>query len=281
MKLALTFLALVMTAVSFPAHAQETCGQPITVDIRDGETQAYSFGPADANGTPRAALLLLAGGGGVLDLDDAACARKLRGNPLARNVDAFRGAGFATALVDAPSDHRAGDGLGGFRAREDHADDLGAIIADVRGRTALPVYIVGSSRGTISAANAAAHLSGIFAPDGVILFSPITSGFVGGRKAWIRQTVFDQPLEDISKPILVVAHERDACIRTPPDKARDILPRTNGAHEQMVMVTGGPTAASTVTGVKACQGRLPHGFGGQDELLVKLVSTFVGNAGAR
>tara|TARA_R110002110_G_scaffold260260_2_gene475971 strand:+ start:5916 stop:6719 length:804 start_codon:yes stop_codon:yes gene_type:complete len=264
-----------------PAHAQENCGELITVDIRDGEKQSYSFGPADTDGKPIATLVLLAGGGGVLDLDEAGCARKLTGNTLTRNVAGFRKAGFTTALVDASSDHQSGEGLGWFRVRTEHADDLGAVIADVRGRSPLPIYIVGSSRGTISAVNAAAFLSGIFAPDGVILFSPITSGFVGGRKAWVAQTVFDVRLEDISKPVLVVAHESDTCIRTPPEKARDILPRTNGDLEQMIMVSGGPAADTGITGVKACAGRLPHGFGGQDELVVKLITEFVGNAGAR
>lgn len=281
MKLALTFLVCVVTAISFPVHAQETCGQRITVDIRDGKTQAYSFGTADTGSHTIAALVLLPGGGGVLDLDDDGCARNLTGNTLTRNVAALRKAGFATALVDAPTDYQSGDGLGGFRTHEDHADDLGAVIADVRGRSPLPIYIVGSSRGTISAVNAAASLSGIFAPDGVILFSPITSGFVGGRKAWVAQTVFDQPLDAITKPILVVAHESDTCVRTPPEKARDILLRTNGDIEEMVLITGGPAANTGVKGVKACQGKLPHGFGGQDERIVDLLTGFVGKAAQR
>lgn len=282
MKLVHTFLACVVTTFAvLPATADETCGELITVDIRDGQKQSYSFGKADGGATAVATLVLLAGGGGVLDLDDRGCNRNLKGNTLTRNVAAFRKAGFATALVDAPSDHRTGDGLGGFRVRTEHADDLGAVIADVRGRSPLPIYIVGSSRGTISAVNAAAFLTGLSAPDGVILFSPITSGRVGGRKAWVAQTVYDVRLGEITKPILVVAHESDTCIRTPPEKARDILPRANGDLEQMVMVSGGPATDTGVTGVKACIGKFPHGFGGQDELVVKLISEFVGNAGAR
>ncbi|MBT3400200.1 MAG: hypothetical protein HN420_09435, partial [Rhodospirillaceae bacterium] len=48
MKPALTFLAFVVTAIAaLPATADDACGQLITVDIRDGETQAYSFGHAE------------------------------------------------------------------------------------------------------------------------------------------------------------------------------------------------------------------------------------------
>ncbi|MDA0784945.1 MAG: hypothetical protein O3B37_01530 [Proteobacteria bacterium] len=266
---------------ALPAAADDNCGMRVSVDIRDGQTQAYSFGVAADETTALATLVLLPGGGGAVNLDAQGCPRDLTGNTLTRNVSAFRAAGFTTALVDAPTDHQSGDGLGGFRTDSAHADDLGAVIADIRGRSALPVYIVGSSRGTISAVNAAANLTGIYAPDGVILFSPITSGRVGGQKAWVAQTVFDASLGNIHQPILVVAHESDACIRTPPEKARDILPRTNGAIEQMVMVTGGPATDTGVTGVKACQGKFPHGFGGQDDLVNKLISEFVANAAAR
>ncbi|MEP4380553.1 MAG: hypothetical protein ABJ215_09390 [Alphaproteobacteria bacterium] len=276
-SLAIAFAA----SLSVPATADDTCGLRYTVDIRDGKAQSYSYGVVENGATPIAALVLLPGGGGALDLDENGCARYLEGNTLTRNVAALRKAGFVTALVDTPSDHLTGDGLGGFRTTEDHADDLGAIVADVRGRTALPVFIIGSSRGTISAVNAAANLAGIFAPDGVILFSPITSGFVGGRKAWAAQTVFDMALGNIHRPLLVVAHESDACIRTPPEKARDILSRTNGALEELVMVAGGPAANSGVKGLKACIGKYPHGFGGQDELVIELITEFIGKAAQR
>ncbi len=276
MKTAVTFLAiLVATLTGHPVSAQETCGENITVDIRDGETLTYSFGRADNSAAPIAALVLLAGGGGFLDLDEHGCARQIKGNTLTRNVARLRAAGFTTALVDAPSDHHGRDGLGGFRTTSDHADDLGAMIADLRGRSPLPVLVVGSSRGTISAVNAASVLTGMFAPKGVILFSPVTSGRVGGHKAWVAQTVFDLPLGNIHQPILVVAHESDACIRTPPIKARDILPRTNGNTEEMVVVTGGPAADTGISGVQACQGKHPHGFGGQDALVIELITDLV------
>ncbi|MBT5944842.1 MAG: hypothetical protein HN813_04030 [Rhodospirillaceae bacterium] len=280
MKAFLTLLVVTLTALaSIPASADDTCGQLVKVDIRDGETQSYSYGTPDQ--APIAALVLLAGGGGALDLDENGCARNLKGNTLTRNVATLREAGFVTALTDAPSDYQSGDGLGAFRGTSSHGDDLGDVIADVRGRTAAPVYVVGSSRGTISAVNAAAYLSGISAPEGVILFSPITSGRENAYKAWVAQTVFDEPLEDIHQPILVVAHESDACARTPADKAPDILARTNGVAEEMVIVTGGPATNTGVKGVKACQGKYPHGFGGQDKLVVELITDFVGKAAQR
>lgn len=44
---------------------------------------------------------------------------------LVRSQALFHREGFATALVDAPSDHTGDDGQGGLRAQRPHAEDLG------------------------------------------------------------------------------------------------------------------------------------------------------------
>jgi hypothetical protein len=205
------------------------------------------------------ALVLLSGGGGHLDLDDKGCPRALTGNLLVRLLPHFRGAGFATALVDAPSDFQGEDGLGGYRIAPEHAQDLRKVIADVRLRTRASIWLVGSSRGSISAVNAAARLTAPAAPDGLVLASPITSGFSGGRKAWVAQTVFDLPLDAIRIPVLVVGHAEDKCVRTPPRLLPDITARTSSARERVVTVTGGPGWPGAPS-VQARAGRMPHGF---------------------
>jgi len=154
-----------------------------------------------------------------------------------------------------------------------HADDLGKVIADVRKRTNLPVWIVGTSRGTISAANAATRLTGSVAPDGVVLTSAITSGGPGGQKPWVVQTVFDLELEAIRAPVLVVGHAADNCPRTPAGLMSGITARTNGAREQVVTVTGG--AGGARAGLDACQGQTPHGFMGQEAAVAAGIARFI------
>ena len=180
------------------------------------------------------ALVLLPGGPGYAALDAKGCAGKLKGNSLVRSRDLFHRAGFVTALVDAPSDHRGEDGLGGFRMSPQHAEDIGKVIAYLRERTKLPVWLVGTSRGTISAVNAASRLTGPAAPDGLVLTSPVTSGRVGGYKAWVAQTVFSARLDAIRVPVLVVAHAADTCIRTPPSLAGGIV----AAHQRRARADG-------------------------------------------
>lgn len=248
-------LAAASIAVGSDA-ARAACGSVVSLPAHDGTTQNYSLA-GDAK-TAKAALVLLVGGGGHIAMDDGGCATKLKGNSLIRQRDAFHAGGMVTALLDAPSDHHEQDGLGGFRLDPRHADDIGKVIADVRAKTGLPVWVAGTSRGTISAANAASRLSGAAAPDGVILTSPLTKGFAGGRKPWVAQDVFKLDLSAIKAPLLVIVQERDTCIRTPPELGAKIVEDAGSVRKQSVVVTGGPDWSGTKG--EACQGRSPHGF---------------------
>jgi hypothetical protein len=270
--------ALAICITAFTAHlpAQEACGEVVTIQTHGRTTTAVSIAvpPASAPQEGRMALVLLPGGPGYAALDAQGCATKLKGNSLVRSRDLFHRAGFVTALVDAPSDHRGEDGLGGFRISTQHAEDVGKVIAHLRERTKLPVWLVGTSRGSISAVNAASRLTGPAAPDGLVLTSPVTSGRVGGRKAWVAQTVFSAKLDAIRVPLLVVAHAADTCIRTPPGLAASIVAKTSGAREQAVIVKGGAGPGKGVS-VEACEGRSPHGFIGQEADVAAGIARFI------
>ncbi len=253
-------LAFACAAILSPAAAQN-CGALVTLSTHDGTSARYGISGDAA--TAKAAIVLLAGGGGHVALDDGACPRQLVGNSLIRKMPLLHARGFVTALVDAPSDHQEEDGLGGFRIEAAHAEDIGKAIADVRKRTGLPVWLAGTSRGTISAANAASRLKGVAAPDGLILTSPVTSGFEGGRKAWVEQTVFSVDLGEIRIPLLVVAHADDKCIRTPPALSGRIAGKTASPRAQSVTVTGGP-GWDGGENLRACRGKSPHGFHEQE-----------------
>src|SRR5262245_2354159 len=139
-KLMTSILLLVWSTLVCAQQAEpagNTCGEVITVETHKKTTTRYALAlpAAAANSVGGIALVLLVGGDGHLGLDDKGCARALSGNALVRSLSLFLGAGFATALVDAPSDHPGEDGLAGFRAEPAHAEDLGKIITDVRKRT--------------------------------------------------------------------------------------------------------------------------------------------------
>ncbi len=284
-------VALALLAVGMPsfpfllasaaaaAHAPPAgdCGEVVTIGTHARTTTRYALAQPRGASAPggRIALVLLAGGGGHLDLDDAGCPRALKGNSLVRSLPLFQEAGFITALVDAPSDHPGEDGLAGFRITAEHAEDLGKVIADVRARTRASVWLVGTSRGTISAVNAAARLSGPSAPAGLVLTSALTSGGQG-RKSWVAHTVFDLPLEAIRVPVLVVGHAADQCARSPAGLMGDIRARTDGAREQVVSVSGGPgSRAGAASSLAACEGRAPHGFVEQEAEVAAGIARFI------
>ncbi len=251
--------------------APGTCGEVVTIPTHGGTTTRYAYAsPPQAT----VAVVLLAGGGGHLDLDDKGCPRALAGNSLVRSIPNFHALGFATALVDAPSDHPGDDGLGGYRIAADHAEDLGKIVADVRARSKAPVWLIGTSRGSISAANAAARLSGASAADGVVLTSALMYGSAG-KKSWVAQTLFDVALESIRIPVLVIGHTQDKCLRSPPEQMDRITARTSSAREQVVTVTGGP-GRSGAPSLAACEGRAPHGFVDQEAEVAAGIARFIG-----
>lgn len=267
-----------LLATAGVALAAERCGEVVGIEAHDRSTLRYAFVPPSGAQAVQAGgpvtLLLLAGGAGHLDLDAQGCARKLKGNSLVRSIPAFTEAGFGTALVDAPSDFHGEDGLGGFRTDARHAQDIGQVIAGLRTRTHGTVWVVGTSRGAISAANAAARLAGPAAPDGLVLTSALMAGQAGAKKAWVAQSVFDLPLEDITVPVLVVGHVADTCVRSPPNLMDRIVARTRGPRQQLVTVTGGPARPAPV-GLDACEGRSPHGFVEQEAEVAAGIARFV------
>lgn len=273
------FLLLAVAGLAQAQLGQDAnrCGEVVTLHTRDNSSTRYAFVPPsgqEKDGT-RITLALLAGGSGHVNLDSNGCPRDLKGNSLVRSTPIFNAMGFGSALIDAPSDFHGEDGLVGFRITEQHAEDLGKVIADLRRRTQGAVWVVGTSRGSISAANAASRLTGLAAPDGVVLTSALMSGQSSARKAWVSQTVFDLPLENIHLPLLVIGHEADKCVRSPPGAMSKIAARTPATHLQVVTVMGGPGYYDGAPSLNACEGRAPHGFVDQEAEVAAGIARFV------
>lgn len=266
MRCAITFFAMAGVwagACLAQVPAIDGCGEVMTVATEGRNTMRYAYVPPSVQSGGAVTLLLLAGGAGHVDLDARGCPQKLKGNSLLRSVPLFNAAGFGTAVVDAPSDFQGEDGLGGFRVDPRHAKEIGQVVAELRARTQGAVWVVGTSRGAISAANAATRLQGLGAPDGLVLTSALMAGQSGARKPWVAQSVFDLPLEEIRMPLLMVGHAADTCVRSPPALMERVVARTRSQRQQVVIVSGGPSRPAP-KGLDACEGRTPHGFEDQE-----------------
>ena len=147
-------LAIAPLLVLPPAASAQ---QVETVMLPRGATIRYL---ALQPGGPRptaAAVVLLAGGNGILGLaDDGSITNGLMNNFLVRSRQLFADNDLYVAVLDAPSDHATPPGLtSAYRIGLEHAQDIGRVIADVRVRARVPTWLVGTSSGTLSVANTA------------------------------------------------------------------------------------------------------------------------------
>jgi alpha-beta hydrolase superfamily lysophospholipase len=88
-----------------------------------------------------------------------------------RSRERFVQQGFLVAVIDAPSDRS--QGLWDFRTSAAHAEDIKHVILELKRIMDIPVWLIGTSMGTVSATNAAARLNE-GGPDGLVLTSTIT-----------------------------------------------------------------------------------------------------------
>jgi len=236
------------------AHAQEL----LTLETRPGATQSYLLlVPKDA--PPRAAAVLFPGGTGSIGLRVEDSVIKFGPNNfVVRSRNLFVHGGVAVALLDAPSDRP--DGMANaFRKGEAHVQDVKAVIADVRKRyPAVPVFLVGTSMGTVSAAYVGRALGAGLA--GVALTSsPFRPS--GRRSKHGDSNLSDFDLEDIKAPLLLVHHREDACSICPYAEAQ----RRAGSHP-LISVSGGKPPQSD-----PCEALSAHGYLGKEEETVDAI----------
>ena len=255
-----------LAAAANPARAgaQE---QLVTLETRAGVTQKFILITPEM---PVAAVILFAGGTGNLDRSGAADRPVLdrdENNFLVRTRADFAAHGFAVAMVDAPSDRKERIGMrGGFRNSAEHVTDIDAVTAHLKKTVRVPVWLIGTSRGTESAAYVAIHAKEKVA--GLVLTSSMTEDNSDGRP------VTDLPLDRIRVPALVVAHEDDECWATPPGGAEWIAESlVNASRVEVKMFSGGDPPRS-----KPCQARSAHGFLGIEQKVVAAIAAFITSA---
>jgi len=230
-----------------------------TIPSRPGVTEAFIL--VRPSGAPVASVILFAGGNGLLALGSGKLG--LGGNFLVRNRARFASEGLLVAVVDTPSDHPGG--LDGFRTSAAHAEDIRAVIAALRQEAPVPVWLIGTSMGTVSAANGAARLTE-GGPDGLVLTSTVTR--VGRERI---ETVGDVRLGEIRVPTLVVHHKNDGCRATPyadtPALMRDFK---QVSRKELLAFDGGDPPTSG-----PCDARAAHGYFGIDPQVVSAIVAWI------
>jgi len=248
MLLLRAFLLSSTLALGWPGASAEIVDLPTRPDV----TQRFLYLPAER---PRAVALLFIGGSGKLKLKDDGHSRS--SNFLYRSRELFTKRGISVLLPDAPSDRlKDKAGMAGWRDSSEHAEDIRSMLKWTHQRGSVPVFLIGTSRGTISAANGGARLHPPDGPDGVVLSSAVTG--VSRKRPG---NVFDVRLARIQVPTLIVHHENDDCSVTPFSGAKKLQGKIKGS--KLVSFTGGDPPQS-----ESCQALSAHGYLGIEDRVV-------------
>lgn len=161
------------------------------------------YGLLNAPRSPRAAVVLVPGGNGYLNIRPDGGFSALGGNQLVRTRRAYAAAGVASLVVD-----------GGV--------SVASAVTYLRTRFSRPVTVVATSRGSLRVAGALSAR-----PNGVA----ITAGFLDQVRGQVGSPA-------ALPPTLVVHHRRDGCRVTPPS-AVEPFKAWGGARVRVVWIDGG------------------------------------------
>lgn len=231
-------------------------GDVVKVDTRGVVVPIYTVWKDGAVAT----VVLYSGGGGGygnIGADGWPGSR----NFLIRSARMFAAHPFNVVLVGRATDVPNLDGTA--RTGDNHGQDNKAIFRAIKAKSAVPVWLVGTSMGTISA-TAAAIRDGGQDIAGIVLTSSVTS-------YRIRGAVPTQDLEKIKVPVLIVHHEKDACKVCTPYEAKNIADGLkNSPIKKTVLVSGGSGASGD-----PCEALHYHGYIGMEQEVVDLIAAWI------
>src|SRR5579872_1821556 len=222
------------------AAAKEASERIVSVTLSDGKLQrALILTPPH----PRAAIVMLPGGSGDVGMERSGDIRHNR-NFVVRSRGLWAARGYAVLIPDT-IDHA---NLRGERSGPKYAQLVNGLISYARSSLAppvvLPVFLLGTSQGSIAAVNGAAHAANETLA-GVVLTESVA--VMGGS----HETVFSAGPDQVHVPALIVANTDDQCEVAPPAMAPQIAAAmTNSPEVKVETISGGKTLSA-----KACGSR--------------------------
>lgn len=208
-------------------------------------------------GAKATVFLFPGGGGGFGSVEEG---KATSNNFLVRSAPYFVANGFNVAIFGRPSDSDDLDYAD--RITDTHMTDVRKVLDFVQTKSAAPVWIVGTSRGTVSATAMAIHVQGDIS--GLVL----TSSVVNYKKPG---AVPKQDLAAIKVPVLMLHHSKDACIHCRPGEVPGaFVGFRNAPVKKLVFVDGGSNPLGD-----PCAGQHFHGFIGMEREAVDLIGNWI------
>jgi len=211
----------------------------------------------------RASVVLMTGGDGLLSLDATGTITASTGNFLIRSADLFLRHGLNVMMADAAPAHPTGLNVA-TRLSATHAAELQGFITAAVSRWNKPVWVVGTSNGSISTVTAGGFLPPLAGLSGVVLTSPVTN------LAPVNQPTFNLYASRIVVPALVVWHQDDHCSFSPPDGSAALFVVIPSANKAARTFERGHSVATDPCGAFS-----EHGYAGIEDKVVKEIAEFI------
>lgn len=193
---------------------------------------------------PKAVLVMLPGGSGRVGIDSDGHIKHPH-NFVVRTRADWQARGYIVVILDSPR----GVNLRGYRHTAEYAEMLSYVVEHIQQQWTLPVFLLGTSQGSIAAMNGGAHVKGIA---GIVLTESVS---VMGHSG---ETVFSADPQQVGVPALIVANQQDRCWVAPPSQAQNIkAAMTLSPNVDVIHVNGGIEHSKSV-----CGSLTSHGYYG-------------------
>ena len=244
-----------LTCIGFEAQAQEGM---VYMDMGRGEARLPIYVMQNPSAT--ATVILLPGG-------DAGTGKIVDGKPSSENFLSRSRGHFLSENLNVIVVYRASDLTGldySYRVSKDHIGEISKVIAYAKQTFNKPVWLIGTSRGTVSGTATAIAL-GDSQVQGLVLTSSVTSKKTGA--------ITSQNIGTLTIPILVIHHKNDACKICVPHEASRITSELRSAPvKKFVMIEGGSNPQGD-----PCEAKHWHGFINYEKETVKLITDWIKN----
>lgn len=187
-------------------------------------------------------------------------------NFLVRTRYDFADAGFNTYILFRAKSVSANLMTTTYRNDKEHVREIQSLINYISNTNSGPIWLVGTSMGTISATTAALQLSSSQVK-GLVLTASVTNHAPGNLSS--------QRLEDIKLPVLMIHHDADACFACVPIEAKNLFMNfKNVQKKDFLMVKGGGPVYGD-----PCQNLHWHGFIGVEKQVTSNIVKWIKDNG--
>ena len=264
LRAAATTSAVTVSILAFGASAQAVNPEVVTIN-----SSGTVFTPAARlDSAPVAAVanvILLAGGNGLLNLDANGYPQSSSGNFLIRSGNEFMLRGMNVMMADVAPALPTGISYTA-RLNGTHKAMIQTFINAAATRwPGKPIWVIGTSNGSVSTVAAAGDTTPVTGAFGFVLTSSVT---VLDTPA--NQALFDADKLRINKPTYVVWNAPDSCSVSPPAGSLALFNALTTATKSSLVMTGGHSVMSDLCGAFSW-----HGYAGLEAATVAPIVAYI------